>query len=105
MPRLVHSGVVYNELVEMSRFTMLILCDRARRRGVEQVDFIVREGNIHKQLSQFAIETHARVMVMGRPTRSPGRNIFQTPEFEVFVANLEKNGNLKIIQITPSLNQ
>jgi hypothetical protein len=94
-------SVVYSELVEMSRFAMLILCDRARRRGVEQVDYIVREGNIRKQLYQFAVETHAKVMVMGRPTRSPGRNIFQPAGFEAFVAELEQDGNLEVIQVTP----
>ena len=95
-------SVVYSELVEMSRFAMLILCDRARRRGVSQVDFIVREGNIRKQLHKFAMETRAEVMVMGRPTRSPGRNIFQIADFEAFVAELEQDGNLKVIQVTPA---
>ena len=52
-------SVVYNELVEMGTFTMLILCDRAQRRGVAQVNCIVREGNIRKQLRQFAFETEA----------------------------------------------
>jgi nucleotide-binding universal stress UspA family protein len=95
-------SVVYSELIEMSRFAMLILCDRARRRGVSQVDFIVRDGNIRKQLHKFAMETRAEVMVMGRPTRSPGRNIFKTADFEAFVAELEQNGNLSVIQVTPA---
>jgi len=83
-------------------FAMLILCDRARRRGVTQVDFVVQDGNIRKQLRLFAIETRAKVMVMGRPIRSPGRNIFQTAEFEAFVAELEQDGNLHVIQVVPS---
>jgi nucleotide-binding universal stress UspA family protein len=95
-------SVVYSELVEMSRFAMLILCDRARRRGVMRVDMIVREGNIHKQLHQFAVETHAKVMVMGQPIRSPGRNVFRSAEIKTFVAELEQAGNLKVIQVTPS---
>jgi nucleotide-binding universal stress UspA family protein len=95
-------SVVYDELIEMSRFALLILCDRAQRRGVMQVDFIIREGNICKQLRQFAVETHAEVMVMGQPTRSPGRNVFRNPEFEAFVAELEQDGNLSIIKVIPS---
>jgi hypothetical protein len=94
--------VVYHELVEMGTFAMLILCDRAQRRGVAQVDFIVREGNIRKQLHQFALETCAEVMVMGRPTRSPGRNVFKSDEFETFVAELEREGSLLIVPVTPS---
>ena len=65
-------SVVYHELMEMGTFAMLILVDRAQRRGVDNVDYIVREGNIRSHLREFAIETEAEVMVMGRPTRSPG---------------------------------
>lgn len=93
--------VVYNELVEMGTFTMLILCDRARRRGVAQVDYIVREGNIRKQLRQFAVETQAEVMVMGRPTRGPGRNVFRVDEFEAFVAQLEQEAGLRVVLVMP----
>jgi nucleotide-binding universal stress UspA family protein len=95
-------SVVYSELFEMSRFTMLILCDRARRRGLTQVDTIVREGNIRKQLHQFAVETHAEVMVMGRPIRSPGSNIFHAEELDAYIKELEQDGNLKVIQVTPA---
>ena len=94
-------SLVYEELVEMGTFAMLILCDRAQRRGVEQVDYIVREGNIRKQLIQFAVETKAEVMVMGKPTRSPGKNVIKPDEFEAFVKALEVEGNIQIIQVTP----
>jgi K+-sensing histidine kinase KdpD len=86
----------------MGKFTMLILGDRAQRRGVTQVDYVVREGNVRKQLRQFAVETQANVMVMGRPTRSPGRNLFNAAEFEAFVAKLGREGNLHVVQVMPS---
>jgi len=95
-------SVVYSELKEMGQFALLILCDRAQRRGVAQVDCIVREGNIHKQLRQFAIETHAQVMVMGRPIRSPGRNVFKPAEIDAFAADLEREANLHILLVSPS---
>jgi nucleotide-binding universal stress UspA family protein len=95
-------SVVYHELVEMGKFSMLILCDRAQRRGVAQVDYIVREGNIRKQILEFAIETHADTMVMGRPIRSPGSNVFTPGEFDEFVTGLEREGNLRIVQVTPA---
>jgi nucleotide-binding universal stress UspA family protein len=94
-------SVVYQELVEMGKFAMVILRDRAQRRGVERVDYDVREGNIRKQLRQFAIETHADRMVMGRPVRSPGSNVFKADEFNDFVDELEREGNLKIIKVSP----
>lgn len=92
-------SVVYQELIEMGKFAMMILRDRAQRRGVEQVDYVVREGNIHKQLRLFAIETHADVMVMGRPTISEGRNVFKDNEFDNFTAELALQGDLKIIVV------
>lgn len=97
-------SVVYNELQEMGQFAMLILCDRARRRGVSEVGCVVREGNIRKQLRQFAIETHAQVLVMGRPTRSPGRNVFKAAEIDAFAANLEREASLRIELVSPSSN-
>jgi nucleotide-binding universal stress UspA family protein len=95
-------SVVYRELEEMGKFAMLILCDRAERRGVSQVDYIIREGNIRKNLVRFAIETHATVMVMGQPTRSPGNNAFKASELEAFVAELEREGGLRVVQVTPT---
>ena len=95
-------SVVYNELVEMGTFAMMILCDRAQRRGVTDVDFVVREGSIRKQLLQFAIATRAQVLVIGHPTRSPGRNVFEASELDEFIAELEREGHLRVIQVTPA---
>ena len=96
-------SVVYDELKEMGTFTMLILCDRARRRGVADVDFIVREGNIRKHLRQLAIETRAQVLVMGSPTRSPPRNVFQFGEIDQFAAQLADEGDVHVI-VAPAEN-
>jgi nucleotide-binding universal stress UspA family protein len=96
-------SVVYSELAEMGTFAMLILCDRARRRGVTQVDYIVREGNITRQLLQFAVETQAEALVMGRPTRSPGRNVFRVEQLEALGVELEHVGQIRVIQVTPAV--
>jgi len=95
-------SVVYNELAEMGKFAMLILCDRAQRRGVARVDYVVQEGNVRKKLRQFITETLADVVVMGRPTRSPGYNVFKSGEFEAFVAGLEGVSDVRIIVVTPT---
>ena len=95
-------NLIYRELVEVGTFSMLILCDRARQRGVSQVDYIIREGNIRRQLRQFAAETQAKMMVMGRPIRSPGSNAFKAGELEAFVAEMEQEGNLQIVHVETS---
>jgi nucleotide-binding universal stress UspA family protein len=93
-------SVMYKELVEMARFAMLILCDRAQRRGVQEVDYIVLEGDIRKQLHQFAIDTQADLMIMGTPTLGPGKNIFKQEELKQFIRNMEQWGNIRIIQVS-----
>jgi nucleotide-binding universal stress UspA family protein len=102
-PMLSSIRTVYQQLHEMGEFALLILCDRAERRGVSEVDCLVREGNIRKQLYQFAFETHAKLMVMGRPVRSPGSNVFKPEEFDTFVDELEKETGLKIITVQPKV--
>lgn len=98
-------SVVYKELVEMARFAMLILCDRARRRGLKEVDYIVLEGNIRKQLRQFASETHADLMVIGAPTPGPGKNVFKQEELKQFIRDIEQEGKLRIVQVAAGANQ
>ncbi len=92
-------SVVYRELNEMGTFTMLILTDRANRRGVEQVDYVLPEGDIREELTRYAIDTKAEMMVIGRPTRSPSRNVFKIAEFDDFVADLEQRANLEIVRV------
>ena len=92
-------SVVYNELLEMGTFAMMILRDRAQRRGVTDVDYVVREGSIRKQLFQFAVATHAKVLVVGYPTRSSGRNVFEADEMDAFVTELERDAHIQVIQV------
>ncbi len=92
-------SVVYSELNEMGTFMMLILCDRAERRGVERVDYVLPEGDIMQGLIRYANETKAEMMVMGRPTRSPSRNVFKLDAFDEFVDALEEEGGLTIVKV------
>jgi nucleotide-binding universal stress UspA family protein len=92
-------SVMYTELVEMARFAMLILCDRAQRRGVSEVSYIVLEGDIRKQLRQFAIDTHPDLMIMGAPSPAPGKNVFKQQELKDFIREMSQEGNLRIIQV------
>lgn len=97
-------SVIYKELVEMARFAMLILCDRAQRRGVSDVNYIVLEGNIRKQLRQFAIDTHADVMIVGTPAPGAGKNVFKHDELIQFLVEMEQEGNLRIVQVAHADN-
>jgi nucleotide-binding universal stress UspA family protein len=95
-------SVVYNELVEMATFAMLILCDRAQRRGVRDAEYALREGDIREELLRFAVETHAELMVIGHPSRRPARSLFKGGEMETFVADLEERGGIKVLQVGPA---
>ena len=94
-------SVVYQELTHMAEFSMLILCDRAQRRGVEQVGYLIREGNVRKQLLEFAAETRADVFVMGWPMRGPGRPIFAPEELESFAAELDEVAHPRLVRVPP----
>jgi nucleotide-binding universal stress UspA family protein len=94
-------SVIYQELTQMAEFSMLILCDRAQRRGVEQVGYLIREGNVRKQLLEFAAETRADVFVMGWPMHGPVRPIFSPEEFASFAAELEEVAHPRLVQVPP----
>jgi nucleotide-binding universal stress UspA family protein len=94
-------SVVYRELMDMSEFTMLILKDRAERRGVQEVDYVIREGTVRKQLLAFAAETRADVFVMGWPIRGPGRPTFTADEFESFADELEQVAHPRLVRVPP----
>lgn len=91
----------YEQLHEMGEFTMLILCDRDARRGVARVDYEVREGDIKQILHKIAIETHADILLMGRPIRIPGSNVFITENFAEFIKSLEADTDPHIIVVSP----
>jgi nucleotide-binding universal stress UspA family protein len=94
-------SVIYQELTQMAEFSMLIVCDRAQRRGVQEVDYVIREGNVRKQLLQFAAETRADVFVMGWPIRGAGRPTFTPREFESFAAELEEVAHPRLVRVPP----
>ena len=94
-------SVVYRELIEMSEFTMLILKDRAERRGLTQVDFIIREGDVRTQLLDLVREMQPEVLVLGWPLRGAGRPRFRPDEVRAFVAELEREGNM-CVDVTPA---
>jgi nucleotide-binding universal stress UspA family protein len=94
-------SVIYRELVHMTEFTMLILVDRAQRRGVQQVDHRIREGNVRKQLLKLAAETRADALVIGWPVRGPGRPTFPAEDFDSFIAELKRVADPTLVLVPP----
>jgi len=98
-PTMVPLKGVFRQLEDLGKFAMLILCDRAQRRGVEQVDYLIRTGDIPKQLRQFAFETHAETIVLGRPKKVAGKSVFKPDEFDSFIEELERDANIQVVQV------
>lgn len=94
-------SVVYRELMNMSEFTMLILKDRAERRGLAEVDFIIREGDVRTRLLDLVREMQPEVLVLGWPLRGAGRPRFRPDEVRAFVAELEQEGNTSV-EVVPA---
>lgn len=88
---------IYQELEGMAEFTMAILCNQARLRGVEAVDCVVRRGDVREQLIQLVSELDPDVLVMGQPYPSPGPDRFHAAELNDFVAELEEKGQLRVV--------
>jgi hypothetical protein len=66
------------------------------------VDYVLQQGSIRHELRQLAVETDAEAIVMGRPRRDSGHNVFRASEFKTFIAELDLGGDLHTIQVTPS---
>jgi nucleotide-binding universal stress UspA family protein len=98
-PTMLPLNRVYRQLQDMGEFAMLILCDRARRRGVERVDYLIRTGDVPEQVRQFAIESDADMMVVGHPKQSVGKSVFDPDEFDCFVKELERDANIRVVQV------
>lgn len=95
-------SVIYRELENMAQFTMKILCDRAERKGVQETSCLVRTGNIQRQIRKFVTEQEVDLLVMGRPVRSPGTNVFRPAQFDAFVADLQEASGVRVEVVRPS---
>jgi nucleotide-binding universal stress UspA family protein len=98
-PTLSRLKTVYQQLEDMGEFSMLILCDRAQRRGVDKVDYQIRKGNVPEQLRLLASETEAQVLVLGRPMRGPGRSVFSPAEFDAFVEGVKQDTGIHVVEV------
>lgn len=102
LPTLTPLRSAYQQLEDLGEFSMLILCDRAGRRGVKQVDYLIRKGELHTQLKQTASELNADLMVIGRPKPEKGPSRFSPAEFDEFVKSLEGEFAIQVVQVNYS---
>jgi nucleotide-binding universal stress UspA family protein len=100
MPSMASLRSIYNQLREMGEFSMLILCDRAQRRGVENVDYIIREGQVLPQIQLAVREMQPDILVIGKPIdpklHKPAISI---QEIDDFIINLKENLNIQVIPV------
>jgi RNase H-fold protein (predicted Holliday junction resolvase) len=54
------------------------------------------------QLRLRAAEARGEMLVIGHPTRSPSHTVFKAAELDAFVAELEREGDLRVSIATPS---
>jgi nucleotide-binding universal stress UspA family protein len=101
-PVMTSLSVVHEQLENMGEFSMLILKDRAERRGVSRVDHLIRIGDVEKELRKLALETSANMLVLGRPVPGRRTSVFKPKEFNRFIAEIESETNMVIVQVDHS---
>jgi nucleotide-binding universal stress UspA family protein len=88
--------VMVDELTETGRFTLSILEDRARGRGLADVGSVIREGAIGDVIRAVAQEIGATLLVLGRPIRTPGVMSFSASEFDGLIGWLQTDAGLRV---------
>lgn len=96
-PTLTSLATVYKQMRDMSEFTMQILCDRASRRGVEQVDYYILEGRLLIQIQNLLLDLLPDVLVIGKPiTKAASESAVKTIELEDFIREIETQTNTTV---------
>jgi nucleotide-binding universal stress UspA family protein len=91
---------VKKQIHSLSEFAMLVLCDRAIRRGVEKVDYILRDGRVLSQIRETLSELKPDILVIGSPfVTDPGLFSLKESDVENFIQEIEKNMNITVIPV------
>jgi hypothetical protein len=99
-PTLTSLPIVKKQMQSLSKFTMDVLCDRAQRRGVENVDYILLEGRILPQIYTLLSELLPGLFIVGRPveaTESPSP--LKPIEIDTFIQEVEDNLKITVISV------
>ena len=82
----------YEELAEMVEFSLSILVEQARAKGVQEVDYIMRQGDFRQEFLRLVGEMDVDTVVIGRPRRARGQRSLSDEEINAFLAELEATG-------------
>lgn len=82
----------YEELAEMVEFSLSILVEQARARGVSEVEYIMRQGDFRQEFLQLIDEIHVDMVVVGRPRRTRGQRALSDDQINAFLAEVRAKG-------------
>ncbi len=100
-PAMMPLKTVYKQLHDMGNFAMMMLMDRAERRGVSQTDYRVREGNVREQLLLAVQELRPDILVIGKPTSLLGESVFKEQPLKEFIDQIQLDMGIQIEIVEP----
>ena len=80
------------ELAETGEFTLEVLAEKAKDRGVKQVECVVREGEMGQVIRQVASERQATTVVLGQAVRAPGTVQREAGHMQQLITSLQEQG-------------
>jgi nucleotide-binding universal stress UspA family protein len=99
-PSMAPIRAVQKQMHKLSTFTMVVLCDRAQRRGVKEVDYIVRDGQVIEQLQLILNETRPDLLVIGQPiTNLADSSMLLPDELSDFIVEVEQNLKIQVVPV------
>ena len=90
---------VKKQIHNLSEFAMLVLCDRAQRQGIEEVDFIIRDGEILPEIFAVLTEYAVDILVVGKPVEPVAGSTLKMSDFETFLYEVENSTNTVVIPV------
>ena len=90
------------ELAETGRFTLSVLCDKARAAGVREVDALIRQGPLAAVLREVVAERGASLVVVGAPDRTPGGATPTRADFRALLDELDADPAVQVLTVNPN---
>lgn len=85
-----------DDLKNMGEFILLMAQAQAAKEGV-QAEGIIIEGHLRDELVKLCRQIQADYLVLGRPKQQPTENAFSQDAFLDFVAQIEKEAQVKVV--------
>jgi RNase H-fold protein (predicted Holliday junction resolvase) len=99
-PAMLSHQTTLKQMRDLSEFTMLVLIDRAARRGVQNVDYLIRDGQILDQLRVIVTEFKPDMVVIGKPVSTSTKNrSIAGEDLNNFIHEIEKQPEIIITPV------